>query len=549
MVYVDEMVFLSGLSSSFVVNCCIALFYKKSYGQLLLQRREMQGTQLCQVPSFTFASHFTNYFHFQKMARLLLLIIAVFSLVQLSVAQLPVSKFAYQKFSADTVKQTIDEITNELSLKHPGFYRYTSKQDFNKYIDSIKFTIKDSLTELGAFLKLKQIIAKINCLHTGISLPQEYKDYLNQQPNLFPFQVYFTGNKAYIVKNYSANKSILPGDEIVSINGQTIDQIINQLLSLIPSDGYNLTMKYRTLYYQFPSWYRSIDLTENFILVTKQNSIEITCQVKGAKFNDIAEDGFLSEPVRPKQLEFKMEHAIGFLTIHSFAKTDIKKGNQDFKQFIDQAFTTLKANNIQNLVVDLRDNTGGSDPYAALFTSYFFDKPFRYWDRIEVTTAIAKEIKGPALKLYYKKPIQKDSTWLWQKAKHVNDFDFYEEQQPAKNNFTGKTYLLINGFCMSSCADVAAILSYNKRAIFIGQETGGGYQGNNSGMLPDSKVKPFNFTLTVPLQKYLNYVDTSKNIGRGAMPDYPINTTIGDILNNEDTELKAAIGLIKNNLK
>lgn len=38
-----------------------------------------------------------------------------------------------------------------------------------------------------------------------------------------------------------------------------------------------------------------------------------------------------------------MEHAIGFLTIHSFAKRDIKKGNQDFKQFIDQAFTTLKA--------------------------------------------------------------------------------------------------------------------------------------------------------------------------------------------------------------
>lgn len=67
---------------------------------------------------------------------------------------------------------------------------------------------------------------------------------------------------------------------------------------------------------------------------------------------------------------------------------------------------------------------------------------------------------------------------------------------------------------MSSCADVAAILSYNKKAIFIGQETGGGYQGNNSGMIPDSKMQPFNFTLSVPLQKYFNYVDTSKNIGR-----------------------------------
>jgi Peptidase family S41 len=479
------------------------------------------------------------------MTRQLLLLISTLFVGYISIAQTQTSKFAYQKFSADTVKSTIDEMTKELSVKHPGFYRYNSKDDFTKYIDSIKSTIKDSLTELESFLKLKPIITKIHCLHSGISLPKEYKDYLNQQPNLFPFQVYFNDNKAYVVKNYSATTSILAGDEILSINGQSIDKITAQLLSLIPSDGYNLTMKYRTLYLQFPSWYRSIDLTENFTTVIKQNNIEKTYQIKGAKFNDIVQDGFLREPTRTKQLEFKIENNIGFLTIHSFAQTDIKKVKQDFKAFIDQTFTEIKTNKIQNLVVDLRDNTGGSDPYAAYLTSYFFDKPFRYWDRIEVTDAIAKEIKGIALKLYYRKPIQKDNVWLWQKAKHVHDFDFYEEQQPAQNNFSGKTYVLINGFCMSSCADVAAILSYNKKATFIGQETGGGYQGNTSGMIPDSKVQPFDFTLTVPLQKYFNSVDTLKNIGRGTMPDYAVNMTIIDILKGGDKELQTTIDLIK----
>ena len=98
---------------------------------------------------------------------------------------------------------------------------------------------------------------------------------------------------------------------------------------------------------------------------------------------------------------------------------------------------------------------------------------------------------------------------------------------------------------MSSCADVAAILSYNKKAIFIGQETGGGYQGNTSGMVPNSKVQPFDFTLTVPLQKYFNSVDTSKNIGRGTMPDYAVNMTINDILKGGDKELQTTIDLIK----
>ena len=120
-----------------------------------------------------------------------------------------------------------------------------------------------------------------------------------------------------------------------------------------------------------------------------------------------------------------------------FNALSINKAKQDFKEFIAKTFSSLKQNNIQHLIIDLRDNSGGSDPYAALFTSYFFDQPFRYWNRIEVTEAIAKEITGLA-KAFYKKPIQQDSVWLWQKGKHTDEFDFYEEQKPAKNNYAGK---------------------------------------------------------------------------------------------------------------
>ena len=98
---------------------------------------------------------------------------------------------------------------------------------------------------------------------------------------------------------------------------------------------------------------------------------------------------------------------------------------------------------------------------------------------------------------------------------------------------------------MSSCADVSAILSYNKKALFIGQETGGCYQGNNSGMIPETRLEPFDFALTVPLQKFYNYVDTSKNIGRGTMPDYPVNMTIEDVLKGKDLEMAFAIELIR----
>ena len=485
-----------------------------------------------------------SYFANETMTKSIFLIFVTLIFVQISLAQKHVSKYAFEKFPADTVLKIIDDVAKELSAKHPGFYRYNSKEEFDHFIDSIKNTVKDSLTEMEAYLKLKPIISKIDCIHTGLSLPQEYKDYLNENPNLFPFQLFCLGSKSFVVKNHSNCESILAGDEIVSINGQRMERIIPKLFQLIPSDGYNLTRKYRALFYQFPGWYRSIDLTESFRVVARHHNIESTYQIAGKKFKDIAEEGFLVEPVRAKQLEFRIENNIGYLSIHSFARTEINRCNQNFRNFMVQTFSQLKELNIKNLVVDLRDNTGGSDPYAAYFTSYFFDKPFRYWDRIEVTQAVANEIKGAALKLYYRKPVLRDSIWLWQSARHSDEFDFYKEQKPASNNFKGKVYILINGFCMSSCADVIAILSYNKKATLIGQETGGCYQGNNSGMIPDTQVKPFDFTLSVPLQKYVNYVDRSVNIGRGTMPDYAVNWTIDDILKGDDLELDLANKLI-----
>ncbi len=480
----------------------------------------------------------------ETMSRSIFFIFAFVLICQNSIAQIAIPELALQKFSADTVLKAINDVSRELSIKHPGFYRYHSKEEFNQYLDSVKATVKDSLSELEDYLKLKPIISYIDCIHTGLSLPQEYKDYQNQKPNLFPFQLDCVGSRAFVFKNHSTCNSILAGDEIVSINGQGMDQIILKLLRLIPSDGYNLTRKYRALYFQFPGWYRNIDLKESFLVVVNQHGKQQSYHVEGKKFKDIAEEGFLIEPKRANQLEFKIENKIGYLTIHSFAKTEIVKCNQNFKNFIDQAFTRLKTANVKNLVVDLRDNTGGSDPFAAYFTSYFFDKTFRYWDRIEVTQAVANEIKGAALRLFYRKPVQEDSVWLWQKARHSDEFNFFEEQKPARNNFKGRVYILMNGFCMSSCADVIAVLSYNKKATLIGQETGGGYSGNNSGMIPDIQIKPFDFTLSVPLQKYVNYVDRSKNIGRGTMPDYVINRTIEDLLEGKDLELNLAIDLI-----
>jgi hypothetical protein len=460
-------------------------------------------------------------------------------------AQQPVSYDTTRKFGADTVVKSIKDIVRELELKHPGFYRYHSKQAFGHYIDSVTMTISDSLNEQQVYRKLKPIISHIGCLHTGLQLAKEHISYLNTLPVLFPFQLYFKDQHAYIIKNFSSNNTLQAGTELLSINGRSMEQLLQILLPAIPSDGYNTTMKYLALHHSFPTWYRSmIEVTDRFQITVLQNGQQMTYTVPGAKYNDIAENGFLNEKVYSKQLEFSIEDNIGKLAIHSFAASDIKRGKQKFKPFIKDAFRQLQTGTVNNLVIDLRYNTGGSDANAAYFARHFFDKPFRYWDRIEVTPAIGKAIKG-IYTWFYRKPVQRDSVWLWRKARMAKDFHFYEVQRPAKHHYTGNVYVLINGFCMSSCADVAAVLSHNNKATFIGEETGGGYQGNTSGIMPVTRVPPMQLRLSVPLQKYYNAVDPTVLIGNGTIPDHPVSLSVEECIQQKDVAMQLAFDLIK----
>jgi hypothetical protein len=448
-----------------------------------------------------------------------------------------------RKFHPDSLKQWTKDVMDELRKKQPGFYRYTSKQRFDFLIDSTCNTIHDSLTELEFYRKLKPLIAQIGCLHTGVTLSAEYQEYLAKTSTLFPFEIFIdTDKKVFVTKNHSGEPAPVKG-ELLSINGSPIGDIVKKLLAAIPSDGYNETEKILLLNHRFTFWYQTmIEATDRFNVAIRTSDGVTNYQLKG-----VSKELFPSleslESNYEKTLEFEIHDKIGILKVHSFAKTDIKSRGQNFKKFMKRSFKQLKEEDVKDLIIDLRYNTGGSDPNAVLLSSYLFDAPYRYWDRIEVTEDLAREVKGLA-KIIYGKPVRKDSTYIWKKSKFTREFDFYEMQYPSKNNFKGNVYLLTNGLCMSSCGDFTAIVSHNRKATVIGQETGGGYQGNTSGIMPTTKI-PTGLVITVPLQKYTNSVDLDRNFGHGTIPDHVAAPGLNDWIEKKDVEMEYAMKLIK----
>lgn len=453
--------------------------------------------------------------------------------------------FELRTFHPDSTQQELRDLFQEFRIKHPGFCRYNNEITFDTEIDSIISSIKKPINELEIYRLVKPIFAKIGCLHTGISLSEKTEKLIDAQPYCLPFLLFYKNGKAFIWKNYSEHQEIKVGTEITKINGQSIESIYQKLLQNIPMDGFNQTGKLKLLEYSFSTWYRNIiEITNDFSIELKSNNVTadtFTFSTKGIKANQLPS----YQDMISKKLNLNIEGDIAILTIPSFSKSYHKANDQKFKKEIKRYFKKIKKENIKNLIVDFRGNTGGSDSNAAFFVSHFFKKPFRYWDRIEVSEPIAKDIKG-FNRLFYAKPEKQDSIWLWKKSPlFTNEFDFYKKQKPARNTFQGDSFFLIDGLCMSSCADAAAILNVNTNGVFVGQETGGGFQGNTSGLIPESQLSS-GLVFSIPLLKYINAVDPKINFGRGTIPAVKIESSPLDNLNGKDSVLEMVFDIIKN---
>ncbi|HYG41268.1 MAG TPA: S41 family peptidase, partial [Cytophagales bacterium] len=218
------------------------------------------------------------------------------------------------------------------------------------------------------------------------------------------------------------------------------------------------------------------------------------------------------------------------------------KEEQDYKDFLKKTFKELKNRNIENLILDLRNNEGGEETYGILLYSYLTDKPFHYYKKITVAQKKKITVDAYLPKFYgiYKLLFLKKSgsEYQFKLAK------FTKKYNPQQNAFKGKVYTLINGNSFSVTTEFSSILHNNKRSTFIGRETGGAYYGDNSGVfgivvLPESKL-----VMGIPMLAFYSNVADYPYPDRGIIPDHIITPTIEDIIQEKDPEMIFTLELI-----
>ncbi len=109
--------------------------------------------------------------------------------------------------------------------------------------------------------------------------------------------------------------------------------------------------------------------------------------------------------------------------------------------------------------------------------------------------------------------------------------------------------MLIGRKSFSTTAEFCAITYSNKRALFIGEETGGGYYHINGGDLPELTLPHTGIKFQLPMRKYELAVKEYLSKGSPTIPHFYVPQSIQDFLTNQDTEMKYTLNLIKQTSK
>lgn len=484
-------------------------------------------------------------------------------LIFISTSCIAQKKATIKTYSKDQLLSDYDLVVSSLKEGHPGLYWYTSFVKYEKIFKENRAKIKDGMNAYEFYRIISQIISADREGHSDVYRPHAISEYLENHAKLLPIAVKPINEQLYVLNNIEGNST--KGFILKKINNIDINTHIKTIFNHQSkwSDGYTTTGKYYNIEYfnfVFAYHYYIDDFKSDVLAVELQNPKTkklMTYDVSLIKKNEILKlvkntpYVYLKNDNKLYNLEFLPKIKTSIITFNDFGYSRYEKKNTTFKKVVDSMFSVIKKNKTKNLIIDIRNNSGGSEGAEDYLFSHLAKREYQKYKYVEINAFHLSFLDGTN---YNSKEDRKefekmlnDEHYLASDGRILRKPTVLPTAKPKDSIFNGNLYILTSGRTFSGGSEFASIAKDQSDAKFIGQETGGGFYGQTSGSYVHQFLPNTDIHIRIPLLKFVTtFTSDDIPLGRGVIPDYKVEQTFEKYNSGIDTQLEYTLNLIRN---
>jgi len=449
-------------------------------------------------------------------------------------------------FSREELEEDLQDLVDRILDSHTDPFAFTPKEQFYETVSATLAGLPDSATVAGFLPFVADVLNVLRDSHTCLDYGALLSYQFAKKGLLMPLRIISSEDGLFVRKDRT---DVLPeGARLLSINGHSADSLW-QLVSryaCIEGEAHLGRRRVTDAVFSIMTGFH-VALNEKFLVdvmpVDSPDIYRYTYRPLDEKrWKAMRKQIDKEEGVEPVGLDFP-ESGIAHLKVETFAPD--RSGR--YGKTLRKSFQEINRKETETLIIDLRDNGGGSSTWVEYLYSFIDAKGYNTPHNIigrnsELSQSRYRGLNNRFTRLILQAFRGRDENIrgmlsVYDSPYGVNDTIYFSQPyvQRQKHVFTGKVCLLINGLTASASVDFSNHFRRENRGLTFGEACFGpttGTWGNPARHnLPNTDLPVFIATIrynydpsfryeTLPIQPDVFIPVNPAAIARG--DDYPL---------------------------
>lgn len=463
----------------------------------------------------------------------------------------PVGEVAYtpRVIDAAGAQADVELLIRALRTIHPGLTRRRSAQEIEAGFAQLRAAVRVAVSEFDFYRELSALLAVIQCSHTKADVPSAFERWRREQASHLPLRLRWLQGRMIVVS--CVDSAMARGSEVLAINGRPVADWMQTLGRFVSVDGHTPWARDANLTHDgdlmgsgldhFMPFVAGLPTRFEFEWAGRDERRERTLALAPASFEDWLK---LPNEGRPWRANFAeatswrlLRPQVGYLRVGTFVNY---RKPVDAQALFSRAMSELQSQGARQLIVDLRDNGGGSDDAALALLDHLVMAPYTYQRAMRLKAIRYGDLEayietwGDRQALFQAPESQfKRTPEGWYERRAEDHPALLQPRPPAAAAFKGDVTVLTSPVNASGATMVIAKLHDLGRAKLVGGRCGGSADGPTAGRIFSLLLPATGIRVRIPVVFNVMAVDRFDPRG-GISPDVLVEETVEDFRAGRD---------------